>query len=416
MAHHLITEFGATGDGVTPDTAAIQAAIDACHTADGGTVVVPAGGTFLTGQIKLRSHLELHLEPGATLKSTSGRDDFPGQAWIVANGAENLAITGHGVIDGSGQAFIAETLPHIHRCVDWRPHALDLVRCRRLRLADFTLRDAAQWGIRLAGCADVAIRSLAIRNDLRMPNADGIDLVSCRGVRIADCLIESGDDAICLKALADLGPCEDIVIANCVMTSTSCAVKFGSETSAPIRNVILRGGIITASNRGIGLQLRDGGDMANILVSDCIVETRLFHGDWWGQAEPIYLTAIPRTAWTPAGSIRNVRFANLLCRGMNGVFVQGTASRNIQDVEFDRVALELLPPRRFPGSCYDRRPCADGDFLRLPPAGFHVENARGVRLRQCRVTASSATPVAATRIVACADLIADPSLDGSPPS
>jgi len=386
MAHHLITEFGATGDGATVDTAAIQAAIDACHAAGGGTVVVPAGGTFLTGQIELRSHLELHLEPGSTLKSTSGRDDFPVQAWIVADGAENLAITGHGVIDGSGQAFVTEALPHIHRCVAWRPHALSLVHCRHLRLADFTLRDAAQWGIRLAGCADIAIHALTIRNDLRMPNADGIDLVSCRGVRIADCLIESGDDAICLKALADLGPCEDIVIANCVMTSTSCAVKFGSETSAPIRNVILRGGIVAASNRGIGLQLRDAGDIGDILVSDCIVETRLFHDDWWGQAEPIYLAALPRMAGAPVGSIRNVRFSNLLCRGMNGIFVQGTAARNILDIEFDRIALELLPPRRFPGGCYDRRPCADGDFLRLPPAGFHLENADGVRLRHCRVT------------------------------
>jgi polygalacturonase len=130
MGTFNLLEFGARGDGAANDAAAIQAAIDRCAEAGGGTVLVPAGRTFLTSRIVLRSRVNLHLEPGAVLASTDGRDDFPNQTVIEAWDAEDVSITGTGTVDGRAHRFMLAELPHIYRGCDWRPHLIRLVGCR----------------------------------------------------------------------------------------------------------------------------------------------------------------------------------------------------------------------------------------------------------------------------------------------
>ena len=236
-----ILEHGAKGDGAANDAASIQAAIDACAAAGGGRVVVPAARIFCAGPIQLRSAVELHLEHASRLQAIPDRSLYTeevlppgwgdGTKWIHAFEAEDIAITGTGVIDGRGVAFMTEELPHIYRTAVGRPFVLSIEACRRVTIRDMTLVDAPFWAVHLLGCEDVLISDIRILNNLKVPNCDGIDPHRCRNVRITGCHIEAGDDCICPKSEAGFekyGATEDIVVTGCTFVSTSCAIKLGS--------------------------------------------------------------------------------------------------------------------------------------------------------------------------------------------
>lgn len=125
--------------------------------------------------------------------------------------------------------------------------------------------------------------------------------------------------------------------------------------------------------------------MENIIFSNIIVETRLFHEDWWGMAEPIYITAIPWTAQHGIGHVRHIRFSNILCRSENGVFIKGWDKSLIDDILLENVRVELDKWSKWPGGRQDIRPCPGGGLLDHPTSGFYIENAQNVTLRNCEV-------------------------------
>lgn len=383
-----IRDFGALGDGSTDDAAAIQRAIDACHAAGGGTVLVAAGRTFLSGAFALKSHVTLHIEGGAALIASAEHAAYPRGIMIEAFEAHNIALTGTGLIDGRARQFMVAELPHIFRGTNWRPRLIGLTGCRGITIRDLTIKDAAFWGLHLAGCEDVLIHGIRILNDLKVPNCDGIDPDHCRNVRISDCHIEAGDDCIVLKATrehAHYGACENITVTGCTLVSTSCAIKIGTETVGDIRNIVFNSCVIRSSSRGLGIMLRDEGNVENISFSNMIVETRLFHDDWWGKAEPIYVTAYHRTAGAPLGRIRHVRFRNILCRGENGVYIGGSPDSRPEDIVLDGVRVEVDSWSRYEGGRYDRRPCAGEGIVTHPTGGIVCQMADEVTVRDCAV-------------------------------
>jgi hypothetical protein len=374
-----ITDFGAVGDGVTDDAPAIQAAIDRCSGSGGGAVLVPSGGRHLTGSFVLKSNVNLVLGTGAELLASTDRGHYQRDTLIHAQDAQNLSISGRGTIQGQGRSFMREELPHIYRAEPWRPRLMILENCRNVRLTDFTIRDSPLWTVHLAGCDDVAIRSLTILNDRRIPNCDGIAVDSSRNVRISDCHIEAGDDCIVLKALetyARYGPCENVTVHGCTLESTSAALKIGTETVNDIRNVVFSGCVIRDSHRGLAIMLRDGGTVENILFSDMIVETRYFHPDWWGAAEPIHVTALPRTAQTPPGRVRNVRFSNILCRSENGALLHGFPGSAPDDVRLENVRITLERRTDQAGERQDLRPSHLEGLSQRPAAGVYGRHVR----------------------------------------
>ena len=382
-----VRSFGAVGDGVANDAVAIQKTIDACATAGGGTVLIPAGRTFLTSAICLKSHVNLHVEGGAVLASTHGRHDFPNTSVIEAHDAEDVAITGTGIIDGRGREFMTAELPHIYRGTDWRPHLIRLFGCRKVTIRDITIRDAAQWALTPIGCDGVLIHGITIRNDLKLPNGDGIDPENCHNVRISDCDIQAADDCICLKSAREwmhYGPCENITVTGCTLTSTSCAIKLGSGIWAGIRNCVFDSCVIKGSNRGLGIQHRDAGFVENIVFSNIIIETRLFHDDWWGKAEPIYITALPREAGKPVGPVRNIRFHNILCRGENGIYLRGCPESRPEGLVFDNVRVEIDKTSKWPGGKHDCRPGLI-DIREHRIAGVYAQCVRDLTLRNVEV-------------------------------
>ena len=347
MSTLSITDTGAVGDGVTNDAAAVQRAIDTVSAAGGGTVVVPAGQTFMIGSIELKDHVELHLERGAVLDGSADRDDYTFRlrvsalsageitdssqeafALIGARDASDIAITGAGTVRGGGRHFIIGDTGYIYRCPNSRPFTVFLIRCQDVLLRETTFTDAGLWCLRLTGVDRAVIAGVRVDTDLKYPNADGIDLDHCRQVRISDCEIASGDDAISLKTCEEfsgLGPTEDVVITNCTLQSTSSAVVVGVDAVEPIRNVVVSNCVIRSSHRGLSVNLGQEGDFENILFADCIVETRHFHRDWWGNGEPIYVAAFP---WhEKVGTMRNVRFRNILARAETGAFIAAASSR-----------------------------------------------------------------------------------------
>ena len=403
VSDFVVTDFGATGDGAANEAAAIQAAIDQCNVNGGGRVIIPAGMTVVSGTIILKSNVELHVERGATLLASPNAEDhgtIPGKlshrnSFIVADGAESIAITGAGTIDGNGRAYVAENLPHIYVMKDGRPKTFLLLGCHHVTFRDITIRDGANWTVRLSGCDDVVIHGIRLYNDLKLPNSDAIDLDRCCNVRISDCHIESGDDCIVLKALHETegyGTCENITVRGCTLVSTSAALIVGCEAKAVMRNVIFDSCTISRSHRGLSVHLSEGCDVENILFSNMIVETRAFHPKWWGRGESIYVTSIPWTKKDTVGVVRNVRFVNILCRGEVGVFIRGWEPRLIDGLLLENVRMEVDKWSKLPGGQHDIRPFPEdegGDgpvgsgVYDAPIDAFYIKNATNVTLRHC---------------------------------
>jgi hypothetical protein len=410
--------FGAVGDGKTDDAAAIQRAIDACSEAGGGTVLVPAGRTFLCGPFHLASDIDLHLEPNSRLlanpdeslytESAFGENQGEGMMWISAKDVKHVSITGTGEINGLGVSFMGQELEDSYELkpvtdFDPRPHVLTLIHAEKVVIRDITIRHSAYWTVHLVGCYDVSIDGISLLNNLKIRNGDGIDVDHSRKVRIANCFIESGDDCICLKNRREFqqyGPCQDIVVTNCVMTSRSCAVKIGSENMDSINRVLFDNCIIKDSNRGIGIQNRDEGTVTDVLFSNMIVDCK-FHSDvWWGKAEPIYVTSYPRAVgnhkdagWRfpkgategRCGEVSHIRFSNILCTGENGVFVGGDTQDKVHHIQFDNVQLRLSRRTDFPGGVYDKRPCLGEGFIHDKTYAFYFDTASAIQMRGCEV-------------------------------
>ena len=221
-----------------------QKLIDDAALAGGGVVTVPPGRHLTKGLI-LKSNVELHLEKGATLEGSSNVIDYvkamipysegDWMAVVMAIGADNVAITGEGEIFGNGTAW---PLPQNYggNQEGLRPRGLAFLGCRNIRLEDFTLRDAACWGIVLKCCDGVVARRVKISSQANANN-DGFD-VEARNVVIEDCDVESGDDSYCLKSNDPGFPVENIVVRRCVGRTFCNQFKLGTASHGKMRNVL----------------------------------------------------------------------------------------------------------------------------------------------------------------------------------
>lgn len=416
-----VVDFGAKGDGSADDAAAIQLAIDACSEAGGGSVVFAAGKTFLSGPLHMRSNVNLMLEPNSCLlanpdenvykESAFGENEGEGMMWLSGKDIRNFSISGTGRIDGNAVAFMGAELDDSFELkpvttFDPRPHVLTLINAENVKINDVTVTNSAYWTIHLVGCYDVAISNISLLNNLKVRNGDGIDIDHSRKVRISNCFIESGDDCICLKNRREYeqyGPCEDVVVNNCVMTSRSCAVKIGSENMDRIARVLFENCIITASNRGVGIQNRDEGTVENVTFSNMIIDCKLFSDVWWGKSEPIYVTSYPRAVgnhkdagWRfpkgavkgACGKVENIRFINISSTSENGIFIGCDTPGKISNILLQNVDLTLKEQTTYPKGVYDRRPCDGEGFLKGNVYGIYAENAKGITIRDFDVKAA----------------------------
>ena len=408
-----VVDYGAVGNKIVDDAKAIQQAIDECSANGGGTVLLPANHTFMSGPLCLKSNVNLHLEATAVLLanpdegiyklSAFGENRGEGMMWIYANGADNISITGKGTIHGNGIAFMGKELDDSYELkpvttFDPRPHVLTLIGVNKLSIRDITIRDGAYWTVHLIGCDGAVIDGISLLNNLKIRNGDGIDLDHSRNVRISNCHITSGDDCICLKNRREFeqyGSCHDITVTNCVMTSRSCAIKIGSENMDSIYNVVFDNCVITRSNRGLGIQNRDEGTVTDVMFSNIIMDCQLWSDVWWGKAEPIYVTSYPRANgnhkdanWRfpkgetvgRCGEVSRIYFNNIVANSENGCFVGGDIEGKVNNVHFSNVRLVRKKVTAYEGGAIDLRPCRDTQFMPTQGRAVTTQNVTGCTL------------------------------------
>ena len=300
-----IVAYGAKADGVTLNSKSINAAIDACSSKGGGVVMIPPG-LWLSGPVVLKSNVNLYLAPNAILQFTNDFDQYPlvettyeglkafrCQAPVSALNAENIAITGKGILDGSGDAWRAvkkdkltesqwsklvasggivgedqktwypsvksqkgastklagviadgKTVADFNDIKDFlRPNMISISSCRNVLLEGVTFQNSPAWCIHPLLCEHITLRNVYAKNPWYAQNGDGLDLESCRYARIDGCTFDVGDDGICIKSGRDEEgrkrgvPTEDVIVTNSTVYHAHGGFVIGSEMSGGARNI-----------------------------------------------------------------------------------------------------------------------------------------------------------------------------------
>ncbi|HVU45641.1 MAG TPA: glycoside hydrolase family 28 protein, partial [Terracidiphilus sp.] len=278
-------DYGAKGDGTTKDTAAIQAAIDACEKKGGGTVLLTAG-TYVSAPIVLGSNITLHLDKGATLLGSPDHDDYPpkvefkvpdAQPLISATNAENIAITGKGTIDGNGKSWWEESRKVRDRGVlgnHPRPKLVIFDHCKHVRVEGVTVQNSPMWQLVPYYSDDVTIRKVRILAPYPSPNTDAIDPFSSSNVLIDHVYSDVGDDNVAIKSGPINSPGPDspstnITIRDCTFMHGH-GVSVGSELAGGAQNILAERIHFEGTDNGIRVKAnRDrGNDVGNLVFRD----------------------------------------------------------------------------------------------------------------------------------------------------
>jgi hypothetical protein len=271
--HCEVTDYGAIPNDGSMDTVSVQAAIDACA-GKGGRVVVPAG-VFKLGQIQLRSHMELHLASGSVLQASTTLSDFPTspvlnaesnhRPFVIGAGVRDVAISGLGIIDGSGPVYWEAVRLPGYRDTELAPDADDrrirfglvFQGCSNIKIRDITIRDTPMFLMGIKDCDNVVIDGITLRAPTDSPNTDGLQIIDSNDVRVSNCLIDVGDDGIVTKARQRI--IEHLQVVNCRISSDDGAIKFGTRSSSGVRDSLFSNIVITGSRFGIALFMIHGG-------------------------------------------------------------------------------------------------------------------------------------------------------------
>ena len=338
-----ITDYGAVSGGTAACTEAIKKAIDAASNSGGGRVLVP-NGIWLTGPVVLKSGINLHLEDNAVLIFTKNKEDYPltvtdyegikrirAVSQISAVNAENISITGGGIINGNGHLwrpvkqfkmtdrqwqallkkseyvidskeggvwvptktsydarFEGEVFPDDYASEEealekakeyydfYRPVMISLRHCKKVLLDGVRFQNSAAWNIHPYFCEDLTICNVSVNNPYNAQNGDGIDVDSCNRVHIHHCDLQTGDDGICLKSGKDKearklsGPCQNVYIHDCKVGQSHGGFVVGSEMSRGVNNVLVKDCTFIDSDVGIRFKsaLGRGGVVENIFMEN----------------------------------------------------------------------------------------------------------------------------------------------------
>ena len=336
-----VRDFGAKGDGSTLDTAALQAAVDACVADGGGIVLIPAGA-FLTGSFELKSNVTLRLAGGAKLLGSgrgadyhavdaiplSGDSTLEDGNWalIYAVGAKNITIEGPGTIDGQGAQFHSPTRgvpPPSGLGGNRRPYHVLLYRCESIHIRDIDLLDSAYHSVRIIQCNRVYLNGIYIHNRVN-GNNDGFHFISSEFVSIANCTIKSLDDACAL-----FGSCRNVTVTNCFFSTRWSVFRFGGGTAENIAvsNCVLHQVYgCPIKFHGVPGSRFENMSFANLVLDDVSGPIHISIGPRTprpANGGPTPVDALPATENLPPAVVRNISFSN----------IHGTVTTDPQQIE-----------------------------------------------------------------------------------
>jgi len=394
-----ILDFGAIADGITLNSTAIQSAIDACAATGGGRVTIPYG-TFLSGTIWLKSHVELHLEKGAVLLASPNMDDYNeldaypqnfscaasekwyGKHLIIAHECEDVAITGLGSINGNGDQYFGEPNFYAKSCwiyglalakdpVALRPgQLLCFIECKDVVVTDITCFNLTCWCCFLHGCENVTVRAIKVFSPKTYANTDGIDIDCCRYVTVSDCIIDTGDDAIAIRGSNSRlkhpeKVCEYITITNCVLSSASSVFRIGVGTGL-IRHV-----------RISNLTVPEGAILFTFMTS--------FDGHGHVSMEDIHISGVSATHivsplylyTSNEAYIRNVSFENIYVETYIGSELTASLPDTISDITLRNFTCKIVPGH-----------LTEEDYLERDDYIFYAHNVSGLTLDHFKIHVS----------------------------
>jgi polygalacturonase len=313
-----VRNLGAVADGKTVNTRSIQAAIDACAEAGGGTVIV-TGGTYVTGTIYLKSNVCLRVEAGSTIlgsraiadySTDTDRTMYAGEPYmnrclIFARDAANISIEGAGTIDGQGKSF-----PEPGDRQRNRPKLIRLLNCSRIRVRDVTLRAPASWTNEWRYCSDIAVDGITIYSRANS-NGDGLDFDGCTKVHVSNSNFDTSDDSICLQTSRTDRPCRDVTVTNCHFTSRWAGMRIGLLSRGDFENVAVSNCTFRDhQDSGLKIQMNEGAEMKNMVFSNLVMKN---------VPRPVFLTFCQKNAWVDAGRqvppmkrVSNLHFSSIL--------------------------------------------------------------------------------------------------------
>ena len=288
VGEFVITQYGAVPDGLSNNAIAIQKAIDDAHNHGGGKVIVPRG-RYVTGPIHLKSNVELNIHDEAVLLGSIHILDYKkGEiplSLIHGEHAENVSITGKGLIDGQCDLLLADIFQKLRAGIikdaswkeegEWfkrrpseqsRPKLLEFKNCNGVTIKNIRIQNGTGWIQDYRNCDKVIIDSIDVFSNTYWNN-DGIDITDSKNVRITNSRVNSSDDGICLKSEDRNSLCENVLIANCHIRSSANAVKLGTASHGGFRNIMVRDIEVWDTYRSvIALEAVDGGILENIDV------------------------------------------------------------------------------------------------------------------------------------------------------
>jgi polygalacturonase len=377
------------GDGKTLNTLAIQNAIDECHKAGGGRVVV-SDGIFMTGTIILKSNVNLHIKKGGVIlgspncgkydensdfdirpypynviltgdiASYGDYPDFPkkhvirenlprnrGCCLIYAEESENISITGSGVIDANGTAFTELAPVEAHHYTKYRrihaptpPRITFFAGCKNIMVEDITVTNGpAGWSFWVHDCDEVSFERVTIDCDLNYPNNDGIHINCSRNVTVKNCKISCSDDCIVVRAnsrsLDRNKVCENVSVTNCTLTSPTSAIRIAFVCDGTIRNCSFSNLTMLDCKVGVLLEIPD----KKLIQSDYGRESTLVENlrfldivmDYTPLAIKINLFDGDDTT---INGIRSLYFENFTAKCEDAILINGTPSAPVENVRF----------------------------------------------------------------------------------
>ena len=375
----------APGDSTTR----LQAAIDRGSAA--GRRLILAAGIHETAGLRLPSGTDLHLAKGAILRPFGDYGAYAAtrcdviaessdRAMLVAKHGQGIRLTGEGIIEAPGAAFIAGDLFELgtHLPAAHRPRVFAFDRCAGIEIGGISIVRSPMWTVHLIGCSDVTITGITIDNDRRMPNTDGIVVDACNNVDIRACRIATADDGIVLKTSRRMsgepaGECRNIRVSRSIVESRSCALKIGTETWSNIENVAFFDCDVAASNRALGIFSRDGGTISNVAFRRIQVDCHETPDGFWGAGEAITVNVVDRRRGHPAGPVRNVLFEDITGAMEGAVNLIADGRAGISGMRLRRIRLSQRPGALGTGQAYDLRPTRFD--LAPPPATAGRANA-----------------------------------------